>query len=470
MDLFKNETIAAISTPIGEGGIGIVRLSGSNALQIAEQVFRNRKLSKAIIRKYLTHTAHYGFIVDPSNEEVIDETILTLMKGPKSYTREDMIEFGCHGGNLSLKKVLNAIISCGARMAEPGEFTQRAFLNGRIDLSQAEAVIDLIQAKTDRSLKSSIIQLEGGLRKKVNTLRKKVLRITSEIEAPMDFPGQDLKELKSNEAEERIKKFLAEINYLIDTLDYGKILKEGIKTVIVGKTNVGKSSLFNSLLRKNRAIVASLPGTTRDSIEELINIKGILFNIIDTAGLKNPENIVEKISIENMKKYLSQADLILALFDINTSLSEEDIEVINEVNKSIKRKKKVIVIENKIDLKENIDRHTAFNLLNVKKSIRISLKNNIGMEKLEKELTESVFKGLVIPENGVMINNIRQANALIKAKEGLGNIIAGIKKNIAYDFLTIDLKDVLDSLGELTGDSVSDEIVSEIFSRFCIGK
>jgi tRNA modification GTPase len=470
MRFYGDDTITAISTPIGEGGIGIVRISGVKALNIAEQMFRNRKCNKVAIKKLKSHYVYYGFVVDPINEEIIDETMMTLMKKPNSYTKEDIVEYSCHGGILSLKKVLNAVILCGARIAKPGEFTERAFLNGRIDLSQAEAVIDLIQAKTEKSLKSSIIRLEGGLKKKINALKKKVLRITSEIEAPMDFPDQGIKELKYEEIEKRIKNILAGIEELINTLNYGKILKEGIKTVIVGKTNVGKSSLFNALIGEDRAIVASLPGTTRDVIEELINIKGIVFKIIDTAGLKNPENIVEKISIRKMKKFLNQADLVLALFDVNTPLSKEDTEVINEVNKAIVKKKKVIVIENKIDLKENIERHKAFTLLNIKKRIRISLKHGAGIKELKEKLYDSVLDGLVIPENGVLINNLRQVEALQSAKKGLENVIEGIKKKVAYDFLTIDLRDALDCLGEITGDTVTNDIINDIFSRFCIGK
>ena len=470
MRFYGDDTITAISTPIGEGGIGIVRISGVKALNIAEQMFRNRKCNKVAIKKLKSHYVYYGFVVDPINEEIIDETMMTLMKKPNSYTKEDIVEYSCHGGILSLKKVLNAVILCGARIAKPGEFTERAFLNGRIDLSQAEAVIDLIQAKTEKSLKSSIIRLEGGLKKKINALKKKVLRITSEIEAPMDFPDQGIKELKYEEIEKRIKNILAGIEELINTLNYGKILKEGIKTVIVGKTNVGKSSLFNALIGEDRAIVASLPGTTRDVIEELINIKGIVFKIIDTAGLKNPENIVEKISIRKMKKFLNQADLVLALFDVNTPLSKEDTEVINEVNKAIIKKRKVIVIENKIDLKENIERHKVFTLLNIKKRIRISLKHGAGIKELKEKLYDSVLDGLVIPENGVLINNLRQVEALQSAKKGLENIIEGIKKKVAYDFLTIDLRDALDCLGEITGDTVTNDIINDIFSRFCIGK
>jgi len=470
MRFYGDDTITAISTPIGEGGIGIVRISGVKALNIAEQMFRNRKGNKVAIKGLKSHYVYYGFVVGPINEEILDETMMTLMKKPNSYTKEDIVEYSCHGGILSLNKVLNAVILCGARIAKPGEFTERAFLNGRIDLSQAEAVIDLIQAKTEKSLKSSIIRLEGGLKKKINALKKKVLRITSEIEAPMDFPEQGIKELKYEEIEKRIKNILVGIEELINTLNYGKILKEGIKTVIVGKTNVGKSSLFNALIEEDRAIVASLPGTTRDVIEELINIKGIVFKIIDTAGLKNPENIVEKISIRKMKKFLNQADLVLALFDVNTPLSKEDTEVINEVNKAIVKKKKVIVIENKIDLKENIERHKVFTLLNIKKRIRISLKHGAGIKELKEKLYDSVLDGLVIPENGVLINNLRQVEALQSAKKGLENVIEGIKKKVAYDFLTIDLIDVLDCLGEITGDTVTNDIINDIFSRFCIGK
>jgi len=355
-------------------------------------------------------------------------------------------------------------------MAEPGEFTKRAFLNGRIDLSQAEAVIDLIQAKTERSLISSLAQLGGSLKKKIVDLRNRLIRISAEIEAPMDFPDQDIKEISPKNIEENISYILKEVNSLIETLNYGKILKEGISALIVGKANVGKSSLFNTLLRENRAIVTHIPGTTRDAIEELINIKGIAFKIIDTAGLKNPENIIEKISIKKMMKHLKESKLILAMFDTSVPLSSEDKEVIKEINKEIQENKKVIVIENKIDLNEKIDREKLFDLLNVKDSIKMSLEEKIGIEELEEKLARTAMEGLVIPENGVIINNVRQANQLNRAKQALENVLAGLKEKITYDFLTIDLKDVLDSLGEITGDSISDEIVNDIFSRFCIGK
>jgi len=470
MKFLVNDTIAAISTPIGESGIGIIRISGPKTLEIAQKVFRDKNLNKTKINNFFSHTVHYGFVINPESGEKIDEVILVLMKKPQTYTREDTVEFNCHGGILSLRKVLETVINYGARMAEPGEFTKRAFLNGRIDLSQAEAVIDLIQAKTERSLSSSLAQLKGNLKEKIINLREKVVRITADIEAPMDFPDQDIEELDSTEIQNRIKNILEEISSLLETLDYGKILKEGINTIIVGKANVGKSSLFNTLLRENRAIVTHLPGTTRDTIEELINLKGIAFKIIDTAGFKTPENVIEKISLERMRKYLDKAELILTMFDANTTISEEDMKVIREINREKERNKKVITIENKIDLEEKIERQKLFELLNIKDDIRISLKDQIGIEQLEEELTENVFNGIVIPQNGVIINNIRQAEALKRAKLGLKYLLEGTKKKIPHDLLTVDLKEVLDSLGEITGDSVSDEIINNIFSRFCIGK
>ena len=470
MKFWENDTIAAISTPIGESGIGIVRISGPKALEIAQEVFRDKNLNKTKIKNFFSHTVHYGFVIDPESGAKIDEVILVLMKKPQTYTREDTVEFNCHGGILSLRKVLETAINCGARMAEPGEFTKRAFLNGRIDLSQAEAVIDLIQAKTERSLSSSLAQLGGSLKKKITDLRNRLIRISAEIEAPMDFPDQDIKEICPKKVEENISYILKEVNSLMRTLDYGKILKEGISALIVGKANVGKSSLFNTLLRENRAIVTHLPGTTRDTIEELINIKGIAFKIIDTAGLKNPENIIEKISIKKMMKHLKEARLILAMFDTSVPLSSEDREVIREINKGKNENKKVIVIENKIDLSEKIDRDKLFSLLDIKDSIKMSLKEKIGIEELEEKLARAAIEGLVIPENGVVINNVRQANQLNRAKQGLEQVLLGLKEKRAYDFLTIDLKDALDSLGEITGDSISDEIVNDIFSRFCIGK
>ena len=470
MKFWEIDTSAAISTPIGESGIGIVRISGPKTLEIAQEVFRDKNLNKTKIKDFFSHTVHYGFVIDPENGEKVDEVILALMKKPQTYTREDIVEFNCHGGILSLRKVLETVINCGARIAEPGEFTKRAFLNGRIDLSQAEAVIDLIQAKTERSLSSSLAQLEGNLKDKIINLRDKVMRITAEIEAPMDFPDQDIKELDSTEIQKRIKNILKEVFSLLETLDYGKILKEGINTVIVGKANVGKSSLFNALLRENRAIVTHLPGTTRDTIEELINLKGIAFKIIDTAGFKTPENVIEKISLERMRKFLDKADLVLTMFDANTLLSEEDIKVIQETNRAKERNKKVITIENKIDLEEKIERQKLFELLNIKEDIKISLKDRVGIEKLEEELTMTAFNGITIPQNGVIINNVRQAKALKRAKLGLKHILEGTKKKIPHDLLTVDLKDVLDSLGEITGESISDEITNNIFSRFCIGK
>ena len=470
MKFWENDTIAAISTPIGESGIGIVRISGPKALEIAQEVFRDKNLNKTKIKNFFSHTVHYGFVIDPESGEKIDEVILVLMKKPQTYTREDTVEFNCHGGILSLRKVLETAINCGARMAEPGEFTKRAFLNGRIDLSQAEAVIDLIQAKTERSLSSSLAQLGGSLKKKITDLRNRLIRISAEIEAPMDFPDQDIKEICPKKVEENISYILKEVNSLMRTLNYGKILKEGISALIVGKANVGKSSLFNTLLRENRAIVTHLPGTTRDTIEELINIKGIAFKIIDTAGLKNPENIIEKISIKKMMKHLKEARLILAMFDTSVPLSSEDREVIREINKGKNENKKVIVIENKIDLSEKIDRDKLFSLLDIKDSIKMSLKEKIGIEELEEKLARAAIEGLVIPENGVVINNMRQANQLNRAKQALEQVLLGLKEKRAYDFLTIDLKDALDSLGEITGDSISDEIVNDIFSRFCIGK
>jgi len=470
MKFWEIDTIAAISTPIGESGIGIVRISGPKTLEIAQEVFRDKNLNKTKIKDFFSHTVHYGFVVDPEKGEKVDEVILTLMKKPQTYTREDIAEFNCHGGILSLRKVLETVINCGARIAEPGEFTKRAFLNGRIDLSQAEAVIDLIQAKTERSLSSSLAQLEGNLKDKIINLRDKVMRIAAEIEAPMDFPDQDIEELDSTEIQKRIINILEEVFSLLETLDYGKILKEGINTVIVGKANVGKSSLFNALLRENRAIVTHLPGTTRDTIEELINLKGIAFKIIDTAGFKTPENVIEKISLERMRKFLDKADLILTMFDANTLLSEEDTKVIQEINRAKERNKKIITIENKIDLEEKIERQKLFELLNIKEDIRISLKDRTGIEKLEEELTRAAFNGIVIPQNGVIINNVRQAKALKRAKLGLKHILEGTKRKIPHDLLTVDLKEVLDSLGEITGDSISDEITNNIFSRFCIGK
>ncbi len=470
MKFGENDTIAAISTPPGESGIGIVRLSGPKAMRIAQKVFRDKRFSKVDIEKFPSHTAHYGLIVDPRHQEIIDEAILILMKKPKTYTREDVVEFDCHGGILSLKKVLEVLINSGARIAEPGEFTKRAFLSGRIDLSQAEAVIDLIQAKSESSRKASLAQLEGGLKKKITTLRGKLVEIFAEIEAPLDFPDQEIEELSEIKLQKRLEEILKEVTTLLATLDYGKILSEGVNTVIIGKTNVGKSSLFNTLLKEERAIVTPLPGTTRDTLEELVNIKGVIFRLIDTAGLKNPENLVEEISLQRRGNFLAKADLILAMFEVSSQLSEEDKEIIQEINQARERNQKVIIVENKIDLKEELEREKLLELLNIKDSVRISLKAHRGIDKLEEELSNAVLQGLVIPPDGVIINNVRQAEALKRAKKGLEYALEGVNRKMPYDLLSIDLKDSLDALGEITGDSINEEIINHIFSRFCIGK
>ncbi|GAB4115487.1 MAG: tRNA uridine-5-carboxymethylaminomethyl(34) synthesis GTPase MnmE [Candidatus Caldatribacteriota bacterium] len=470
MRLLEKDTIVAISTPPGESGIGIIRMSGNKAMEIAQKVFRDKNLKGKKIVDYNTHTAHYGFIVDPENKKIIDEIVFILMKKPYSYTREDMIEFNCHGGILILKKVIELLLKCGARLANPGEFTKRAFLNGRIDLSQAEAVIDLIQAKTERSLQSSLAQLEGRLKEKITKLREALIEILAEIEANLDFPDQDIRELNVDKLSRRIKNILEEVNNLLKTFTYGKIIREGINVVIIGKTNVGKSSLFNTLLKENRAIVTPLPGTTRDALEELINLQGIAFRIIDTAGIKNPENQIEEISLSKMKSLLERADLILAMFDISAQFSQEDEEIIQEVNKAIEKNKKVLIIENKIDLERKMEKERLFSGLKIKESIRTSMKEGLGIDKLEKEMVKTIFQGIITPPNGLTINNIRQREALQKAKKALKFSLRGIRKNIPYDLLYIDLREALDFLGEITGEQINEEIIENIFSRFCIGK
>ncbi len=466
----EEDTIAAISTPLGSGGIGIVRMSGTRSIPIASKIFRYKGKIKKSPNEFCSHHLYYGTVIQPDNKRLIDEVILTVMRKPKTYTKEDIIEINCHGGFLVVRKVLEIVVKLGARIAEPGEFTRLAFLNGRIDLSQAEAVIDIIESNNEKSLRSSLYQLSGGLREKIYRLRSHIVELNTKIEAPMDFPDQGIAKLNRSKIEKTLKECLSEVNQLLDTIKYGKIIKEGVYCVIIGKTNTGKSSLFNALLKKSRSIVTSFPGTTRDIIEEPVNIKGFNFNLVDTAGMKDPENIVEKISLKRVNQFMEYAQLFMVMFDSSQPLDHQDIVLIDKIKKFVNRNIKIVIIENKIDLPKKLDTSELYHRLGTKESIKMSIKKKIGIELLEKRITELILSDISIPESGLIVNNERHQKILFQVQKSLSHLILSLNSGIQDDFIAMDLKYAANQLARITGESCDEEILNEVFSKFCIGK
>lgn len=460
-----SQTIAAISTAMTESGIGIVRMSGEEAFQIADKIYRSKKGNK-VLAEQKSHTIHYGYIVD--GDETIDEVLVMLMRGPHSFTGEDTVEINCHGGVFVVKKILETTIKYGARPAQPGEFTKRAFLNGRIDLSQAEAVIDVIQSKNEYALKSSVSQLKGNIKKKINEIRNEILYHTAFIETALDDPehisvdgyGEQLKVVVDNN--------LKEIKELLASADDGRIIKEGINTVIVGKPNAGKSSLLNLMVGEDRAIVTDIAGTTRDVLQETINLQGISLNIMDTAGIRNTEDIVEKIGVEKAISHANDADLIIYVIDSSTPLDENDYKILEIV-----RKKKTIILLNKSDLDMMITRKDVEDILPEKDMIpviEISAKNQKGIDELEEALKEMFYKGSISLNSEIYITNVRQKTALQDAYESLRKVKESIELGMPEDFYSIDLMDAYESLGNITGETIGEDLVNEIFSKFCMGK
>ena len=457
------DTIAAISTATGSGGIGIIRMSGDKCFEILEKIFVTGKNNKIKISEIEGYTIKYGFIKD--EESVIDEVLVSFFKNPKSYTREDMCEINSHGGIVVEKKILEICIKNGAVLAEPGEFTKRAFLNGRIDLSQAESIIDIINSKSEREAKASINQLQGFLSENINNIRKKLLDIMADIEANIDYPEYDIEEVSNKKALKLLNSVKEDLLKLEESFNTGKILKEGIKTAIIGKPNVGKSSLLNTILKEERAIVSDIEGTTRDTIEELVNIKGIPLKIVDTAGIRKTNDKIEEIGVEKALKVTENADLVLAILDNTKQLSNEDIEILNLI-----KNKNAIVLINKIDVNaDNLDKNEKIKELN-KKIIKISTKNRIGIEDLYKEI-ENMFNIKQIDiDNGNLITNIRHKTQITNAIKSINESIKNIEMNLPIDIISISIKQALEDLGKITGDNVSEDIINEIFSKFCLGK
>lgn len=455
-------TIAAISTAVGEAGIGIVRMSGNRSLEIANKIFRGSVVDKLDASK--NRKMVYGHIV--KGEEVIDEVLISYMKGPHTYTREDVVEIYCHGGIISVRKVLDLCLKSGARLSEPGEFTKRAFLNGRLDLSQAEAVMDIINAKTEKSYETSLSQLEGALSKKIKELRDDILNILARVEASIDYPGEDsVEDVAYREILEKGSYVRDEIEKLIQTSQRGTILRDGLNTVILGKPNVGKSSLLNAILRENRAIVTDVPGTTRDVIEEFINIDGIPLKVVDTAGIRDTEDLVEKIGVDKARGMVDNADLIIAVFDASKELDGEDREIIDLI-----KDKKAIVIINKIDLDRKFDQAYLLGNLANKEIIESSMVEEIGLEELEDAIKEMFYSGNLELGSDIVVTNIRHKNQLEKAKNNIEDVIEAAEMNVPIDCVEVDLKSCWENLGEISGDTVGEDILDKIFSEFCLGK
>ena len=461
MELYKNDTIAAISTAMTGSGIGIIRISGEESVSIAEKIFHPGKKGKKLSEQ-AAYTAHYGMIKD--GEEIIDEVLVLLMKKPHSYTAEDTVEIHCHGGVYVMKRILDLVIRNGARPADPGEFTKRAFLNGRIDLSQAEAVMDVIQAKNEYALKNSVSQLKGSVMKKIRALREQVLYEIAYIESALDDPEHISLEGYPQKLCVKVDNFLKESEELLTGAEEGRVLREGIRTVIVGKPNVGKSSLLNVLAGDERAIVTEIAGTTRDALEEQIRIRGLTLNLVDTAGIRETEDVVERIGVDRAKNMVNEADLVLYVVDSSSVLDENDEEII-----SFLKDQNVIVLLNKSDLPSAVNSEMIQERLS-KPVISVSAREETGIEEFADLLEKMFLEGRVSFNDEVYLTNARQKNAMEEAKRSFERVKESIEAGMPEDFFSIDLMAAYDSLGQILGESVGEDLVNEIFSKFCMGK
>lgn len=455
------DTIAAISTPPGEGAISIVRMSGEEAVSIAQKVFSGKDLTQA-----KSHTINYGHIVDPKTHEEIDEVMVSLMLAPKTFTREDVVEINCHGGIVATNRILQLLLVNGARLAEPGEFTKRAFLHGRIDLTQAESVMDLIRAKTDRSMKIALNQLDGNLSHLIDSLRKDILDVLAQVEVNIDYPEyDDVEEMTTKLLKEKAIEIKQRIEQLLKTASQGKIMREGLATALVGRPNVGKSSLLNHLLHEDKAIVTDVAGTTRDVIEEYVNVSGVPLKLIDTAGIRETDDKVEKIGVERSKKAIEQSDLVLLVLNAAESLTKEDLELIRLTND-----KKRIIILNKTDLEEKLDRKELAEISENALVYATSILKNEGVEALEEAISKLFFNGIENSQSTVMVTNARHIALLKKAQNSLDSVLEGISSGMPVDLVQIDMTEAWNLLGEITGESYEDELLDQLFSQFCLGK
>ena len=457
------DTIAAISTAPGEGAIGIVRISGDLAISIASSIYQ---CGTKQLEEQKTHTIHYGHIVDQKSGEVYDEVMVSVLRAPKTFTREDIVEINCHGGIVAINRVLQLVLRMGARLAEPGEFTKRAFLNGRIDLSQAEAVMDLIRAKTDKSMQLAMRQLDGQLSHLIQNLRQEILNTLAQVEVNIDYPEyDDVEEMTLQLLREKTQQVLQGIRALLNTASQGKILRDGLKTAIVGRPNVGKSSLLNVLLREEKAIVTDIAGTTRDTIEEYVNVRGVPLQLIDTAGIRETDDIVEKIGVERSRKALKEADFVLLLLNQSETLQEEDIRLL-ETTKGMKR----IILFNKTDLPSKLSTEDIAPYAQEEEIVTTSMLNKEGIDQLEEKIAGYFFQGQMNERDATYLSNTRHIALLEKAEQALVEVQNGIEMEMPVDLIQIDFTRAWDLLGEITGDSVQDELLTQLFSQFCLGK
>lgn len=462
----KTDTIAAIATALSDSGIGIIRISGPDAVEIADRIYRSKD-GTVKLKDAKSHTIHYGFIVDGKRGEVLDEVLVSVMLAPKTYTAEDTVEIHCHGGVFIMQRILEEVLRAGAVNAEPGEFTKRAFLNGRIDLSEAEAVMDVIHSQSELALKTSLSQLKGSVSKKIADIRAKVLYEIAFIESALDDPEHISLEEYPERLDGTVSGLIEEVKVLLSTADSGRIIKEGIKTVIVGKPNAGKSSLLNYLLGEDKAIVTEIAGTTRDVLEETVRVNGIPLCIIDTAGIRSTEDFVEKIGVEKAKKYASSADLILYVVDSSVPLDESDREIIELIGS-----KKYIVLLNKTDLLPVVYEDVLAEELGIERSciVKTSIKDETGIDLLEKKIKDLFFEGDIAFHNEVYITNIRHKELLQDTLQSLMLVKKSLDDRMSEDFYSIDLMNAYRSLGFILGEEVGDDLVDEIFSKFCMGK
>ena len=456
------DTITSISTPMGEGAIGIVRLSGPEAVEIGDKLYKGKKKLKDVP----SHTINYGHIIDPETDEVVEEVMISVLRAPKTFTREDIIEINCHGGILTINSILELTMTHGARMAEPGEYTKRAFLNGRIDLSQAEAVMDFIRSKTDRASKVAMNQIEGRLSDLIKQQRQSILEILAQVEVNIDYPEyDDVEDATTEFLLAQSKKIKNEIDQLLETGTQGKIMREGLSTVIVGKPNVGKSSMLNNLIQDNKAIVTEVAGTTRDVLEEYVNVRGVPLRLVDTAGIRDTEDIVEKIGVERSRKALSEADLILFVLNNNEPLTEED-RTLYEVIKN----EDAIVIVNKTDLDRRLDIEEVKTMIGDTPLIQTSMLKQEGVDELELQIRDLFFGGEVQNQDMTYVSNSRHISLLKQARQTIQDAIDAAEAGIPMDMVQIDLTRTWELLGEIIGESASDELINQLFSQFCLGK
>ena len=461
-NLMELDTIASISTPMGEGAIAIVRLSGSDAVLIADKLYKG----KHQLSEVASHTINYGHIIDPATKEVIEEVMVAVMRAPRTYTREDIVEINCHGGIMTVNRVLELALTNGAKLAEPGEFTKRAFLNGRIDLSQAEATMDFIRSKTDRASRVAMQQIEGRLSVLIKGLRQSILEILAQVEVNIDYPEyDDVEEATGTFLMEEARKIEESITNLLQTANQGKILREGLSTVIVGKPNVGKSSMLNNLIQDNKAIVTEIAGTTRDVLEEYVNVRGVPLRLVDTAGIRETEDIVEKIGVERSREALKKADLILYVLNNNEILTEEDYKLAEII-----KNEDIIVIINKTDLESKLDLEEVKTMVGNAPIVKTSMLSQQGIEELEEQIRTLFFAGEVSNQDMTYVSNARHISLLKSAKVSISDAISAAEAGVPVDMIQIDLIKTWELLGEVIGESVDDGLIDQLFSQFCLGK